>query len=84
MRYLTYLRLIRKVTAASPDIQSLEVAIQSDEGKVDVAHKQYGPAIKNWITTMLGKAIDTSWQIEVSIAANLITTAFQNYYGFLK
>lgn len=64
------------------DIQSLETAIRNDQDEVNVQEKSYGPAVKGWLQTMLSKAVDTSWQIELGTASSLLATALNNFYGW--
>lgn len=65
------------------DIQLLEDAIQEDKSIVDNNKKEFGPAVKSWLQSMLSKAVDASWQIELGIASSLLSSALQNFYGWL-
>lgn len=65
---------------AESDITTLQTAIDHDQGAVDLEKKQFGPAVKEWLSGMLNKAIDTSWQIEVGVAAGLLTEGLKAYY----
>ena len=58
----------------------LKTAVASDEGKVDVVNKSFGPAVKVWITKMMQKAVEASWQIELGVAGGLLTEALKAYY----
>ncbi|MCT7309689.1 hypothetical protein N5J06_01925 [Ralstonia sp. CHL-2022] len=62
------------------DIQELESAIAADEGKVIAETKSFGPAVRGWMTKMLGKVVDTAWVIELNVAGGLLTNALQAYY----
>jgi hypothetical protein len=62
------------------DVVELKTAIVSDEGKVDAANKSFGPAVKGWISKMMQKAVETSWQIELGVAGGLLTEALKAYY----
>jgi hypothetical protein len=64
------------------DIDELWSAIQSDANADDVSAKRFGPRVRNWMKGMLSKAVDTSWQIEIGIASNLLTDALRAYYGW--
>jgi hypothetical protein len=66
------------------EITDLEAALAADDGKTDNEQKRFGPAVTSWLDRMLRKAADTSWQIELAIAANAMTTALQKYYGWLS
>jgi len=65
------------------DITSLEVAIKGDSNIINSDSSEYGPAVKSWLQKMLSKAVDASWQIELSIASSFLATALNNYYGIL-
>ena len=65
------------------DIDGLATAIQDDAKTpevIDPIKKSFGPAVKEWMKRMLGKAIDTSWNIEVGVAGGLLANALQTYY----
>jgi hypothetical protein len=55
------------------DIAALQTAIDQES-------KELGPAVKGWMSRMMSKAIDASWQIELGVAAGLITEALKSYY----
>lgn len=71
---------LRKHGVGESDISELQNCIQADSShrKDD---QRFGPAVRNWLCTMLSKAVDASWQIELGIASNVLYTALQNYYG---
>jgi hypothetical protein len=62
------------------DINSLETSISQDIGAVDVEKRLFGPSVKGWMSKMLEKAINASWNIELGVAAGLLTNALQAYY----
>lgn len=64
------------------DIEKLRSAIKADASGKDVKAKQFGPKVKAWITGMLSKTLDASWQIEIGVASNLLTDALKSYYGW--
>jgi AbiTii len=64
------------------DIEDLRSAIKADDDGEDVKAKRFGPRVRDWMKSMLSKAIDTSWQIEIGIASNLLTDALKAYYGW--
>jgi hypothetical protein len=64
------------------DVLALQKAVIADEPSSDVANKQFGPGVKAWLSSMLSKAVDASWQIELGIASGLLTTALQKFYGW--
>jgi hypothetical protein len=61
------------------DIAALATAVEND-GPMDSETDDFGPAVKGWFKTMLGKAIDASWNIELGVAAGLLTEALKAYY----
>lgn len=66
----------------APDLAALRVALAADQGAAELAQKKFGPAVNGWMQKMFGKAIDTSWQIEIGIAGSLLASALQHYYGW--
>ena len=75
---------LRQNGVEESEISNLEIALSQDANTKDIAEKRYGSAVKTWFKSMMSKAIDTSWQIELGISSSLLTTALQNYYGWLK
>jgi len=73
---------LRRHGVASEDIESLEVAVQKDSEVVDDKKKEFGPAVKTWLQTMLTKAVHASWTVELGVASSLLATALNNYYGW--
>ena len=73
---------LRKQNVAEPDIQELEVALESDMPSHEVKRKEFGPKVKGWLKNMLSKAVDASWQIEIGIASSFLADALKKYYGW--
>lgn len=73
--------LLQKYNVDRGNIEDLRSAIQADSQSDDVKANRLGPKVRNWVKGMLGKAVDTSWQIEVGIASNLLTDALKAFYG---
>ncbi len=65
------------------DIDQLHQAIENDAKNESQKDSQFGVSVKSWLQTMLGKAVDTSWQIEIGIAGSLLASALQRYYGLI-
>lgn len=64
---------------ASADVAALQEAINEDGPPKDQQEK-FGPAVKGWIKTMCGKAVDAAWNVELGIAAGFLTEALKAYY----
>ena len=62
------------------DVEALKASIDADTGAPEHIEKKFGPAVRRWMHKMMGKAIDLSWEIEISIAGGLLTNALQAYY----
>lgn len=73
---------LKKCNVPDTDIVELKEAIQQDETKLDPNSKKFGPSVKAWLQTMLHKAVDTSWKIELGMASAVLTDALKHYYGF--
>ena len=74
--------LLQERSVPVMDIEKLRSAIKSDANGEDVKANRFGPRVRGWMKSMLSKAVDTSWQIEISIASNLLTDALKAYYGW--
>jgi hypothetical protein len=74
--------LLRERDVGVVEIDELRSAIEADADGEDVKAKRFGPRVRDWMKSMLSKAIDTSWQIEIGIASNLLTDALKSYYGW--
>lgn len=72
--------MLREKGIAEPDIAALQVALHQDQGKVDFVGKRPGPSVKSWMGSMMQKAIDAAWNIELGVAGGLLTNAVQAYY----
>jgi len=64
------------------DIAVLKDAIDQDSSIINDDSKEFGPAVKLWLQTMLSKAVEASWNIELGIASSLLATALNNFYGW--
>lgn len=64
------------------DIDFLKDAIEKDKDLIDQENREFGPAVKSWLQSMLSKAVDTSWKIELGVASSLLATALNNFYGW--
>lgn len=72
---------LRQHGIKEPDIAALEQAIKEDDGAVHTDNR-FGPSVRKWLQSMLSKAVDSSWQIELGVASSLLATALQKYYGW--
>ena len=70
---------LRKHGVSDDDIQTLEAAVVADP--VPTTENQYGPGVRGWMSRMLGKAVDGSWNIGISVAGTVLASALQRYYG---
>lgn len=77
---LAELLRVNKVTES--DVGGLKLAVEADALTPEVEQKSLGPRVKEWLSSMLAKAVDASWQIEVGVAGGLLTNALQKYYGW--
>jgi hypothetical protein len=70
---------LRKHGVDEQDITDLQAALIEDP--MPTIPEGYGPAVRGWITRMMGKAGDTSWKIGISGAGGVLATVLKNYYG---
>lgn len=59
---------------------SLKTSIDQDKDAVDIEKKSFGPAVKEWMSKMMGKAVNAAWNIELGIAGSLLANALQAYH----
>lgn len=71
---------LKKHGIADSDIKELHSAIKLDSTAQELEQKKLGPAVRGWMSTMLGKAVNAAWNIELGIAGGLLTNALQKYY----
>ena len=64
------------------DIDELKNALQAEPVSSLAEDKQFGPKVGMWMKTMFSKAVDATWQIELGVAAGLLTTVIQKFYGW--
>lgn len=72
-------QVLRENQVEESDIQGLLLAIKKDKSCIE--RKELGENIRKWQKNMLGKAVDGSWKIGVTVAAGLITKVLSNYLG---
>ncbi|WP_201529060.1 hypothetical protein [Psychrobacter frigidicola] len=74
-------KILRENKVTGNDVALLEDAINDDVSFPIVEKDKFGPSVKSWIESMLSKAINASWQIELGVAGSLLATALNSYYG---
>ncbi|MGZ5198270.1 MAG: AbiTii domain-containing protein [Telluria sp.] len=72
--------VLKSKGVADVDIGALQAAIEEDQAAPEPVQSGFGSAVKNWMSRMMSKAIEASWQIELGIAGNLLTDALKSYY----
>lgn len=70
---------LRKHGVSDGDIETLNEALAEDPTPATAG--QYGPAVRGWMSRMLGKAVDGSWNIGIAVAGTVLASALQRYYG---
>lgn len=65
-----------------PDVRALKSAIEKDHGSKENIEKQFGGNVRSWIGTMLVKATESTWNVNLGIASSLIADALNAYYGW--
>ncbi|WP_186176319.1 AbiTii domain-containing protein [Vibrio jasicida] len=65
------------------DVNALKSAIDSDSQTAIITKNEFGSNVKLWLQSMLSKAVDATWQIELGVASSLLATALNNYYGLV-
>lgn len=52
-----------------------------DSEKPDLNNKRFGDKVNQWIQSMIGKALNGSWNISIGVAGNILAEIIQQYYG---
>ncbi len=73
---------LRKHSVADEDIEALKEAINKDNDSPEHKKKKFGKNVRLWISSMLTKATESAWNVELGIASGLITNALTAYYGW--
>ncbi|MDQ1207467.1 hypothetical protein QE380_000390 [Acinetobacter baylyi] len=64
------------------DIQELQTII--DVTPLPQSPSEYSVDLKSWMSKMVTKSIDGTWQIAVGAAGSLLATGIQQYFGILS
>ncbi|WP_347454240.1 hypothetical protein ABEF83_07830 [Acinetobacter thermotolerans] len=54
-----------------------------DVNPLPQSQSEYSPDLKSWMTKMIGKSIDGTWQVTIGAAGSLLATGLQQYFGIL-
>jgi len=73
---------LREQSVEEEDIEALKEAIEKDRDAPEHKEKEYGKNVRGWISSMLTKATESIWSVELGIASGLITNALTAYYGW--
>lgn len=61
------------------DIQSLKIALSEDGDRKESS--TFGNKVNGWMKSMLSKAVDGAWQINVGTAAGMLVEVLKKHYG---
>lgn len=61
------------------DLDELEKAVEQDDKPSEKG--RFGTKVSHWISKMVEKASNGSWQIGIGVAANLLSNAISKFYG---
>ncbi|MDM1525552.1 hypothetical protein HX091_06260 [Myroides odoratimimus] len=78
IKYLT--KVLEENNVSSEDIKEIEDVILNDNHDYD--NKTFGDKTKKWLTKMLGKSVDGSWNIAIGTAGNLLADLLNKFIGF--
>lgn len=79
----TLSKVLQENRVDQSDVDLLKDAINNDQSFPILEKDKFGPSVKLWMESMLSKAINASWQIELGVAGSLLATALNNYYGLV-
>lgn len=75
--------LARKLSdnnVAQQDIEVLKSILESDSPNKEKGI--FGDKTNEWISTMIAKSLDGTWQIRVGAAGGLLVEAIKTFYGW--
>lgn len=70
---------LKEVGLTEKDAEDLIRIIDIDNP--DLENKRFGEKVNLWIQSMIGKALNGSWQVTVGAAGNILSEIIQQYYG---
>lgn len=73
----------RKNSMPENDIWALKSAIEKDSGAPEHSEKKFGKNVRDWLSLMVNKAIESVWDINIAIASSLIVDSLNRYYGWI-
>lgn len=62
-------------------VNDAEELIKIIDTSTPVSKDNFGEPVNNWVQTMIGKALNGSWQVAIGAAGNILAQAIQAYYG---
>ncbi len=74
--------VLRKHSVDEEDISALKDAIEKDQGSPEHLEKKYGQNVRAWISSMLTKATESIWTVNLGVASSLLANALNCYYGW--
>lgn len=63
------------------DIDELHISILEDDRIATKSSNAYGPKVSSWYAKMIQKAANSTWDIGVSAATAVLTSALNQYFG---
>jgi hypothetical protein len=73
---------LREHSVGEEDIEALKVAVEKDSDAPEHKEKKFGKNVRGWTSSMLTKATESVWNINLGVASGLITNALTAYYGW--
>lgn len=71
--------LLKNNHVTEQEVAELQTVIDND--MPDKINKTFGSKVNGWIKNMLGKSVDATWKVGISVAGKLLSDAIQEYYG---
>jgi hypothetical protein len=71
-------KVLKENGVSKADIQELQTVIEIEKP----VNQQFGAGVKKWISKMLNKAVEGSWEISLGAAGSLLADAIATYYGW--
>ncbi len=72
-------RVLQDNSVSENDIAELEDALREDEQPQ--SPNQFGPKVSSWISGMMKKAAEGTWNVALGAAGNILAEVLSKYYG---
>lgn len=74
------IKTLKELNISKDDIAEISQIVEDDNPDYDT--KTLGDKTRGWISKMLNKTLDGTWEVATGAAGGLLSELFKNYFGF--